>query len=57
MDKKNMYRIIFNLISLLFILVAIVIYYQNNSFNLIVQVLVAVAIAFAVISSYLRLKR
>lgn len=45
-----------NLLSLLFILVAIFLYYQNNSFSLIVKIMVVIAVIFGVISGYLRLR-
>ncbi|MEF8835647.1 MAG: hypothetical protein V5A76_05785 [Candidatus Thermoplasmatota archaeon] len=49
-------RLVFNILALVFIIGAIALFYQGGEFSLLVQVMVAIAIALAIVSGYFRLK-
>ncbi len=47
---------VFNFLSLIVIVGAMIMYYQGGSFSLPVQIMVGIAVVLAIVSGYFRLK-
>lgn len=56
MKRTYLLRMVFNFLSLIVIVGAMIMYYQGGSFSLPVQIMVGIAVVLAIVSGYFRLK-